>query len=141
MSKVVKGFGIGVAVIALALVPACRSKKTVAPKVAPAETQPPIVVPPPPPPPTTTVSTETDFVRTETTATEPKVTATTLPANVEELNRLAQDRGYIQDAFFGYDESTLTPEAQGALTVSANWLKQNPQYNILIEGHCDERGT
>ena len=64
-----------------------------------------------------------------------------LPADIEELNRVAQQRGYLQDAFFAYDESTLSPEAQAALTAAANWLKKNPQYNLLIEGHCDERGT
>jgi peptidoglycan-associated lipoprotein len=69
------------------------------------------------------------------------VTTEALPADIEELNRVAQQRGYLQDAFFAYDESTLSPEAQAALTAAANWLKKNPQYNLLIEGHCDERGT
>jgi len=57
------------------------------------------------------------------------------------LNRVAQSRGYVQDAFFEFNESTLSAAAQTALTSSANWLKKNGQYNLLIEGHCDERGT
>ena len=28
-----------------------------------------------------------------------------------------------------------------ALTASAEWLKSHGQYGLLIEGHCDERGT
>ena len=139
MSKVAKGFLAGIAVIALVLVPACKPKPAPAPKVVPEETAPPPVPPPPPVTPTTTV--EPDFVKTDTTATEPTVTSTSLPTNIEDLNRVAQQRGYVQDAFFGYDESALSPEGQGALTVSANWLKQNAQYNLLLEGHCDERGT
>ena len=62
-------------------------------------------------------------------------------SDIEELNRVAQNRGYIQDAFFGFDEATLSADAQSALTASADWLKKNGQYNLLVEGHCDERGT
>ena len=141
MSKVVRGFAGGLAIIALMIAPACRSKKTPPPQVAPEDTAPNITIPPPPTATTTSVTDTTDFVKTDTTASEPAVSSTALPTNVEDLNRVAQERGYVQDAFFGYDESSLSPAAQGALTVTANWLKTNPQYNILIEGHCDERGT
>lgn len=139
MSKAVKGFLLGLAVIALVLVPACRSKKAPAPKVAPTETTSSV-----PNVPTVATTTETqvtnppDFVQTQTA---PTVTVEQLPADIEELNRVVEQRGYLQDAFYSYDESTLSSDAQAALTASANWLKQNPQYNLLIEGHCDERGT
>ena len=140
MSKAVKGFVVGIALIAALLVPACRSKKTVPPKVTPAEVQPPpIVIPVPPQTQTTTTVENKDFV--SPSAEEPKVTSTPLPTNIADLNRVAQERGLLQDAFFGFDESTLSNDAQAALTASANFLKENPQYNILIEGHCDERGT
>ena len=86
--------------------------------------------------PTTTVATNTDFVQTDT-----QVATSPLPTDIEELNRVAQSRGYIQDAFFDFNESTLSSAAQSALTASADWLKKNGQYNLLIEGHCDERGT
>ena len=87
-----------------------------------------------PKPPETVVPDEPDFV-------EPTVTPETFPSDIEELNRVAQSRGYIQDAFFEYNESTLSSEAQAALSASADWLKKNEQYNLLVEGHCDERGT
>jgi peptidoglycan-associated lipoprotein len=87
----------------------------------------------------TRVTNPPDFVQTETQS--PTVTTEALPADIEDLNRVAQQRGYLQDAFFAYDESTLTPEAQAALTAAANWLKKNAQYTLLLEGHCDERGT
>jgi peptidoglycan-associated lipoprotein len=138
MSKSFKAFLVTLALIALVVAPACRPKKKII-VAPPADTSP--TVPPIPPTVTTataqTVPTETDFVspKTDTIASE------TLPNDIEELNRVAQARGYIQDAFFEYNDSSLTANAQNALTSSANWLKKNPQYNLLIEGHCDERGT
>ena len=42
---------------------------------------------------------------------------------------------------FDYDSSVLTPEAQERLTKKAKWLKDNPNEKIVIEGHCDERGS
>lgn len=139
MNRIFKGFVLGLVLVALVLIPACKHRKTPPPVVAPAtETTAPEV---PPVAPTTTqerVTNPPDFVQTET---QPKVTVTQLPSDIQELNRVAQERGYLQDAFFAFDASTLSSDAQAALTSSANWLKQNPQYNILIEGHCDERGT
>ncbi len=139
MNKVVKGFLIGLLLTAMAIIPACKSKKPPQPKVVPTETTATA-----PNVPTMTTTTETrvtnppDFVQTQAT---PQITTETLPSDIEELNRVAEQRGYLQDAFYSFDESTLTTDAQAALTASANWLRKNPQYNLLIEGHCDERGT
>ncbi len=43
--------------------------------------------------------------------------------------------------FFTVDSSALTPEAQQILTRQSEWLKRYGQYNFIIEGHADERGT
>lgn len=43
--------------------------------------------------------------------------------------------------FFGYDSAVLTSEAQDALQRQAGWLRSNDDVRIVIEGHCDERGT
>ncbi len=138
MSKVAKGFILGVVLIAAAIMPACRAKKAPpAPKVAPTET----TASAPQVPVTTTetrVTNPPDFVQPTQ---QPTITTETLPTDIEALNRVAEQRGYLQDAFYAFDESTLTADAQTALTTSANWLKKNPQYSLLIEGHCDERGT
>ena len=64
-----------------------------------------------------------------------------LSEDIAEANRQARDRGWIRDAFFDYDASTLSAEAQEALTQSAAWLRSHPEFRIRIEGHCDERGT
>ncbi|HKS24357.1 MAG TPA: peptidoglycan-associated lipoprotein Pal [Thermoanaerobaculia bacterium] len=144
MTKAVKGFLSGLVLIALVAAPACRHKTTPTPKVAPdtaaSATVPPVEVTAPQPQSTQPqpITTNTDFVQSETM---PKVTEEPLSGNIEEANRQAQLRGFIKDAYFGYDEAALGADAQAALTDSANWLKRNAGYNLLIEGHCDERGT
>ena len=138
MSKAVKSFAFSLAIMAAVLAGACHKNKKVTTVPTTTESTVPSVptmtttqAPPTP------VPTNTDFVQTDTQA----PTSTQLPADIEELNRVAQSRGYIQDAYFGFDESTLSSNAQAALTASADWLKKNTQYNLLVEGHCDERGT
>ena len=121
------------------LAPACRTrKKPVEPTVTPTTTSVPDVPPPPPTDTSTQVTQERDFVQEEPLSREE-----VFPADIEELNRYVQRQGYIRDAFYNYDESTLDDAAQAALTSSANWLKSahGAGYNVLIEGHCDERGT
>lgn len=43
--------------------------------------------------------------------------------------------------FFGYDSSELTPEGRSQIERQAQWLKTYPAVNVMVEGHCDERGT
>jgi peptidoglycan-associated lipoprotein len=43
--------------------------------------------------------------------------------------------------YFSSDSSDLTPEASAILQKQVQWLKQYPQYTIMVEGHADERGT
>ena len=48
----------------------------------------------------------------------------------------------LSDVHFDYDQATLRDEARSTLSKNADWLKQ-PHVTavILVEGHCDERGT
>ena len=46
-----------------------------------------------------------------------------------------------EDVFFEFDSASLTAEAQEILRAKAEWLRANPGVRVLIEGHCDERGT
>ncbi|MGZ8852076.1 MAG: hypothetical protein ACXW2X_01690, partial [Thermoanaerobaculia bacterium] len=138
MTKMLKGFAVGLLIVIAAMAPACRSTKKKDTKTTSTATT--ATVSEVPVTATTEMKVDTqpaDFVQTDTA---PKPTVEVLPADVEQLNRTAQDRGYIRDTFFGYDEATLNADAQAALSASATWLKQNPRYNILIEGHTDERG-
>lgn len=62
---------------------------------------------------------------------------------------VAVEPGTIQDfivnvgdrVFFDFDQSTLTAKAQETLDKQAAWLSRVSSATILIEGHCDERGT
>ena len=47
----------------------------------------------------------------------------------------------LSDIFFDFDQYLLTEGAQNILQKNAEWLRSHPQARILIEGHCDERGT
>ena len=42
---------------------------------------------------------------------------------------------------FEYDSSFLTPAAQEVLRRKADWLRANPDANVVVQGHTDERGT
>jgi len=42
---------------------------------------------------------------------------------------------------FEFDSSNLTDSAQESLKRKAQWLTGNPEVSVIIEGHCDERGT
>ena len=46
-----------------------------------------------------------------------------------------------EDIYFDFDKSVLTPAAQDNLLRKAEWLRENPDATVTIEGHCDERGT
>ncbi len=43
--------------------------------------------------------------------------------------------------FFAFDSFELTPESRNVLTSKAETLKKYALFSIVIEGHCDERGT
>ena len=47
----------------------------------------------------------------------------------------------LKDAFFDFDKSALRDDQKAALTEDVAWLKGNGGAKVLIEGHCDERGT
>ncbi len=43
--------------------------------------------------------------------------------------------------YFEFNSVALTPEAMNVLNTQIEWLKNNSNAMIVIEGHCDERGT
>jgi peptidoglycan-associated lipoprotein len=47
--------------------------------------------------------------------------------------------GYL--SYFDYDSAVLSQQTLSGLLSVADYLKSNPAVQILIEGHCDERGT
>lgn len=111
------------AALALPLAGACKKK----PPTTTAERRPPVEAPaqpeqPVPPPPRSV---------------PPEPGGEVMTTDISELNK----KGYLQDAYFDYDQSDLRDDARSALSANAEWLKKYPSIQILIEGHCDERGT
>lgn len=43
--------------------------------------------------------------------------------------------------YFEFDKSRLLPESKKILRNKAKWLMAHPDVSVIIEGHCDERGT
>ena len=58
------------------------------------------------------------------------------PSSIAHFNQRVGDR-----VLFVVDSSELSGEAQSILRAQAAWLGNNPRYEVLIEGHADERGT
>ena len=55
--------------------------------------------------------------------------------------QLASAAAGLRDVFFAYDSFSITEEGRHALSTNAEWIKSNPNTQLKIEGHCDERGT
>jgi len=49
--------------------------------------------------------------------------------------------GPLADIQFDYDQSSLTDEARGILEKHALWMQNHREAKVMVEGHCDERGT
>ena len=47
----------------------------------------------------------------------------------------------LRDINFDYDKYEIRPADAKTLDANAGWLKSNPRALLLIEGHCDDRGT
>lgn len=54
---------------------------------------------------------------------------------------LEEARRIVKDVFFAFDSAELDQVAVSQLKNNAIWLVQNEGVSVLIEGHCDERGT
>ena len=57
--------------------------------------------------------------------------------SLDELNA----EGHLKDVQFEYDSAQLSAAMRATLEENAAWLSRYPSVRILVEGHCDERGT
>ena len=63
--------------------------------------------------------------------------ATGTPPLPREYSEVTQ----LKDIHFDFDRSEVRAADAKVLDANADWLKANPPALLLIEGHCDERGT
>ncbi len=47
----------------------------------------------------------------------------------------------MQTVYFEFDKYDLQADARQKLQSNAQILKDNPDFGVVVEGHCDERGT
>ncbi|HET7342175.1 MAG TPA: peptidoglycan-associated lipoprotein Pal [Methylomirabilota bacterium] len=81
---------------------------------------------------------------------DPVQYASTLPVEEPQQADPAPERPRIEEftavpelkvVLFDFDKSSLRPDAADAVQGDADWLKENADTVVLIEGHCDELGT
>jgi peptidoglycan-associated lipoprotein len=58
-----------------------------------------------------------------------------------ELSIAEMAKTVLMDVLFDYDKYNIRPESRPALDAAAAFMNENMDLNIVIEGHCDERGT
>jgi peptidoglycan-associated lipoprotein len=63
-------------------------------------------------------------------------TTTVTPGSVADFRQNVGDR-----VFFDTDQSSIREDGRQTLARQAEWLKKYTNYQITVEGHCDERGT
>ena len=117
--------------MAAAAVGCHHAAKVPAPQVAPKQQA---VVQQPKPAETRVESTKNDFVA-------PNADADDVGTDPTNATMLAEKKGWLKDAFFAFDSSSLSSDAQANLQTSAKWIESHPKFGVLVEGHCDERGT
>ena len=52
-----------------------------------------------------------------------------------------QIRNLLQSVYFDFDQSAIRPSERSKLQEAQRHLSANPGHRILLEGHCDWRGT
>jgi peptidoglycan-associated lipoprotein len=114
-----------VATVASAPAPAAPAPAPAPPPPAPAPAPAPVApAPAPAPPPPVAV------------APPPAPAPAPPPAPKEYMPNAA-----LKEIYFDFDKSNIRPGDAKILDASATYLKSNPDQLVLIEGHCDERGT
>jgi peptidoglycan-associated lipoprotein len=56
------------------------------------------------------------------------------------LEQLNSERP-LADVFFDLDESVIRPDGRAPLQSNSDWLKRWTSTQIIVEGHCDSRGS
>jgi peptidoglycan-associated lipoprotein len=56
---------------------------------------------------------------------------------IQELNMA----GHLKTVYFDFDKYELSETTRATIRHNADWLRVNPGHNLVIEGHCDDRGS
>lgn len=93
----------------------------------------------PPPPPQVKEQPKVEKVEEPPVVKEPELTEEEIfmAKSLEEINREAP----LNMIHFDYDRYFIRNDAKPVLEENSKWLKKFKTVRLLIEGHCDERGT
>ncbi|MGL5006282.1 MAG: peptidoglycan-associated lipoprotein Pal [Plesiomonas sp.] len=59
----------------------------------------------------------------------------------EQARMMMQELQQNNIVYFGFDKYDIQPEFAQMLDAHATFLRDNPSYKVVVEGHADERGT
>src|SRR5262245_37558377 len=63
------------------------------------------------------------------------------PPNQSLATSTVSGSNVLGDVFFDFDQFQIRTDAMSVLDANAEWLRASGNKTVLIEGHCDERGT
>lgn len=81
----------------------------------------------------------TDVATSDLGLTEPGSTLEARPDGYYEDENVI--RGLLEPVYFDFDQSGIKPAERPKLQAAQDYLAKNPQHRMLLEGHCDWRGT
>jgi len=123
--------GVVVLILSLIIFTGCAEKKSVVTsESAPVKE----TVPKPTPAPTPDTTKQINMAPSDTT---------TIKEAASDQSSLADAtaKSPISDINFDYDSSSIRPDAREILKRNADYLLKHRVSSIVVEGHCDERGT
>lgn len=94
---------------------------------------------PPPPPPQVKEQPRVEKVEPAPVVKKPELSEEEIfmAKSLDEINRQQP----LKMIYFDYDKYFVREDAKPALEANATWLRKYKTAKILIEGHCDDRGT
>jgi peptidoglycan-associated lipoprotein len=73
--------------------------------------------------------------------TAPRDGSSASSASAADGSSVFADSNVVDTVYFDYDSSVLSDDAKAVLSAQAAYLSSNPSLTLVVEGHCDERGT
>ena len=70
-----------------------------------------------------------------------EVIVTQEEADAMNVNTVVEEVEVPDRVYFALNKYNLTPASVEVLNLQAEWLNADPNVNVIVEGHCDERGT
>ena len=77
---------------------------------------------------------------------EPQAPPKTVELPTEDSDRAIEpfeslDATELKTVYFGFDASSLTADTIELLNENLEWIRAHPDTEVVVEGHCDSRGT